>query len=233
MTFKKKAVSMAIAFGATFTVIMLSLISVFALSSLTGQKANVFVSYTVVPPEGVTDTYYEGKVSLYYKLAGDSDYTLLDGGANFNKNDVEPSSYTTNSITDEEIELTAEHTYFILCWKIENSTENSVNYNRKNFSVTLDYVDTDETDAKVNIRYDTRSQSLTSANNASYPYLEPKFTADGNISTSKSLGNLTYVSNASINVGYAHFFYVKVTIADKYQDAVFNGDFTLTITEAT
>ncbi len=222
---------MGLTIGLTFVLATVSLISIFAVMSLTGQSATVLVSYSVVPPEGTDDSYYAGKISLYYKLAGDSVYTLASGDASFNKNDVNPSGFATSSITNEEIELSEEHPYFILCWKVENTTQNSVNYQTKKFNVKLDYLDTEETDKKVTIRY-TDSYAILSSSYTSGGYMLEKI-QDTSITRAKSLGNLTYVSSTTIDVDYVYFYYVKVTIEDKYEDAVFSGDFTWTITEAT
>ncbi len=222
MTFKKRAVMASCWVGVSLVVLAVSLVAVLAVSTLAGQKANVSVSYKVIRPKN-----YTGSINFYFKKAGDETYTPLNADIDFSI-DSNLSEQITSAITNEDIALSDECPYFILCWQIANDTEGSKYYDRVPYYATLAYTDTDDTDTQVTITYYTRY--ITSTNTAQNI---PEYTADTAITTSKALGNLTYVSNATINVGYVNFYYVKVAIKDKYQDAKFSGDFTWTITDAT
>ncbi len=222
MTFKKRAIMASCWVGVSLVVLAVSLVAVFAVSTLAGQKTNVSVSYTVIRPKN-----YTGSVSLYLKKAGEESYTPISTDLDVSK-DSNLSEQITSAITNEDIALSDECPYFILCWQITNDTEDSKYYDRINYYATLAYTDTDDTDTQVTITYYTRNiTSTTTAQNI------PEYTADTAITTSKALGNLTYVSNATIAVGRTYFYYIKVAISDKYQDAKFSGDFTWTITDAT
>ncbi len=225
MSFKKRAIIMGLTIGMTFAFAVISVVSIFAVKNLSGQSANVLVSYNVVHPPSDEEEFYAGSVKFYYKRQGDSGYTRADNNIGFNKNNL--SSYVTRSLTNEDIELTEVNTYFILCWEISNNTENSVNYQGKSFKVLLNYVDTDEADSMVTIRFATKSYAPDVY--ANYPGA----VGDSSITTSKNLGSISYIADTVIDVGYTHFFYVKVTLKDKFEDAVFSGDFTWTITDAT
>ncbi len=222
MTFRKKTIVMAVAFCVTFVVGAISLVSIFAISTLVGQKANVSLTYSVVKSKN-----YTGVISLWLKKAGESTFTCIDDGIGFNKG--VSGTVNTSSITSDDIELTETCTNFTLCWVISNNTEDSKYYEKEDFLASFAYEDTGDTDAQVTVSGNS-SSGLISLSSASLPknpqsYLPSLY--------SKGLGNKTFFSNSTIKLGCTYLYFIQVSLADKYQDAVFNGDFIWTITDAT
>ncbi len=211
MTFKKRTIIMAVVLCATIVIGTISLVSIFAVSQLSGQKANVSVSYTVVRPKN-----YTGTVSFYLKRAGEESYTCLTQDMDISKESV--SSQLTAGIDEEDITLSDASPYFIMCWVFKNTTEESKYYDSVSFTVTPAYTDTGDTNEGVTIT-SNRSYSNISANKT------PEQMDDASIKTS-GIGT----GYGGIYPGQAVFYYIKVAMKDKYTSVIYDGEFNWTIT---
>ncbi len=212
MSFKKKAIVMGLTIGMTFAFAIISLISIFAVSSLSLGKTNLTVTYK--------STFFEGNISFYYKNATDPSYILVDKEISLaSSGKLLSETITTSTIEDDLIVLSEENPYFILCWVIYNTSAET------RCSATLSYTDTNETNTGINVTY---AYSTPSASNLSdSKYLTPDFIADTSVSINGFGVNATTVS-----AGGKCFRFVKIALKDRYTSAVYDGEFTWTITTA-
>ncbi len=209
MTFKKRAVFSLLTICLIAVICVMSVVVVFAIDKVT-VTTSVSVTYT--------SSVIGGSYSFAYKNAKDEDYTYICQDVPFSvsaSNSAE--AYNVDGITDQEVQLNYdENPYFILRWDIRNTSANTI-YPK------LNYVDTGDADSGI-IR---KCASSNVSNLTSLPVVADS-AINSTILNGDALGSYNHNSySIRAKCTWSHF--IKVTLSDKYTNALYDGDFTWTI----
>ncbi len=208
MTQKKKAIVALSSMIFTFVVAIVSVVSIFAISSVS-IKTNVTISYSSNVVGGI--------YSFGYKNATDDDYTWLDENVSFSEIG-ETQSFTTGSITNEDVQLSGDNPHFIMIWRIRNVGDAGINF-------TLNYTDTGDADTGVTV------YGRSGISDVYQSYAGGTGFNNINLGTGQYFSGKMYTqsaANANYQRKYCGTFAVKITLKDKYTNAIYDGDFSWT-----
>ncbi len=211
MTFKKRAIISLLTVGIMCVFAIVSVVSVFAISSKS-ITTKVSISYI----SSVVGASY----SFAYKNSTDEDYIYLEEDVPVTANLSSSPTYNTTGITDEEVKLSGdENPYFILRWDLKNT-------GAAKFTYKLKYEDSGDADSGVKITSLYKSQAPISQG--------LQTCLDSEITKEVQLGSITLIAGGGnvdvLSSNYCYSYFIKVTLNDKYTNALYDGDFSWTIT---